>query len=53
MGLSLLLLGGGFLLLLAGGVLFVAQKRKIAVACWVVGAVLIGVPPILIMMSSM
>ena len=53
MPLSLLLLGCGFLLLVIGGVLYVTKKRKIAVACLVVGAVLIAVPPVLVMVSSM
>ena len=54
MGITIPLLARGFLFLIIGMALLVIwQQRVIGVSCSIMGLVLIIVPPILIMLSSM
>ena len=54
MGISLILLAGGFLLTIIGIVLLVIRKqRKIALACLIAGIVLIVFPPIFVIVNTM
>ena len=54
MPLSLILLAGGLLLVILGGVLLAIKvQRVVAVACLIVGLVLIALPPVLVVITSM
>jgi hypothetical protein len=54
MSLSLLLLASGLLLEVLGGFLLVGMRhRRVAVACLIVGTVLIVAPPLLVVITSM
>ena len=54
MGISLILLASGMLLVVTGVAMLVLKKQRwIAILCLIVGVVLIALPPLLVMMSSM